>query len=91
MLLPCVSSLPQLTRLALVDVAAGSLAKLRFLPTQLRELQLSLARLKRNENPPPGESRLILFVSVFLMLYRDGCLSHFLSNVAGRGSSHRHD
>jgi hypothetical protein len=56
MLLPCVLSLPQLTRLALVDVAAGSLAKLRFLPTQLRELQLSLARLKRNERPPPGET-----------------------------------
>lgn len=54
-LLPCVASLPSLTRLALVDVAAASLPKLSHLPTQLLELQLSLARLRRSEQLPPSK------------------------------------
>lgn len=77
-LLPCVSALPQLTRLALVDVAASSLAKLSCLPTQLRELQLSLARLRRNEHPPPGErpggvQYLLLLKLKFRQLVFMGC------------------
>jgi hypothetical protein len=55
-LLPSVSPLSRLTRLALVDVAASSMAKLKWLPAQLLELQLSLARLRRTEQLPPGVS-----------------------------------
>jgi hypothetical protein len=55
-LLPSVSPLSRLTRLALIDVAASSMAKLKWLPAQLLELQLSLARLRKTEQLPPGES-----------------------------------
>lgn len=53
-LLGSVGTLTSLTRLGLVDVSAGSIPKLKSLPRQLLELQLSLARLKRTEALPPG-------------------------------------
>jgi hypothetical protein len=53
-LLGSVGALTALTRLGLVDVSASSIPKLRVLPGQLLELQLSLARLKRTEGLPPG-------------------------------------
>lgn len=56
-LLPSVGCLSGLTRLALVDMSAGGISKLKALPPQLLELQLSLARLKKSEELPPGRGR----------------------------------
>lgn len=56
-LVPSVGCLSGLTRLALVDMSAGSISKLKALPPQLLELQLSLARLKKSEELPPGRGR----------------------------------
>ncbi|KAF8065817.1 CSP41B [Scenedesmus sp. PABB004] len=51
-LLPSVAALSKLTHLTLADVAATSLAKLKWVPPQLVALHLSLAHIRRGEALP---------------------------------------